>query len=66
MLIIKESLRSRFLPQFVPDGALHLPWGHRCVGRMKAVLSRAGVRRRLEQVSCGVLLLLGARLALES
>lgn len=73
-----------FLPQFVPEGAPHLPtmvglaalwavyevgyyglyvW---CVGRMKAVLSRAGVRRRLEQVSGGVLLLLGVRLALES
>ncbi|MFJ7046542.1 LysE family translocator [Streptomyces sp. NPDC101112] len=73
-----------FLPQFVPEGAPHLPammglaalwavyeiayygvyvW---CVGRMKAVLSRAGIRRRLEQVSGGVLLLLGARLALES
>ncbi|MFM9372545.1 LysE family translocator [Streptomyces sp. Da 82-17] len=36
-----------------------------CVGRMKTVLSRAGVRRRLEQVSGGVLLLLGVRLALE-
>jgi threonine/homoserine/homoserine lactone efflux protein len=36
------------------------------VGRMKTVLSRTGVRRRLEQVSGGVLLLLGARLALES
>ncbi len=36
------------------------------VGRMRAVLSRAGVRRRLEQVSGGVLLLLGAHLALES
>lgn len=36
------------------------------VGRMKTVLARAGVRRRLEQVSVGVLLLLGARLALES
>jgi threonine/homoserine/homoserine lactone efflux protein len=35
------------------------------VGRMRTVLSRAGVRRRLEQVSGGVLLLLGARLALE-
>lgn len=73
-----------FLPQFVPEGAPHLPamvglaalwavyevgyyglyvW---FVGRMKAVLSRAGVRRRLEQVSGGVLLLLGARMALES
>ncbi|MFS8197386.1 LysE family translocator [Streptomyces sp. CWNU-52B] len=73
-----------FLPQFVPQGAPHLPamlglaalwavyevgyygvyvW---CVGRMRTVLSRAGVRRRLEQVSGGVLLLLGARLALES
>ncbi|MGW3424207.1 LysE family translocator [Streptomyces phaeochromogenes] len=73
-----------FLPQFVPEGAPHLPtmvglaalwavyeigyyglyvW---FVGRMKTVLSRAGVRRRLEQVSGGVLLLLGARLALES
>ncbi|MGW2565161.1 LysE family translocator [Streptomyces sp. NPDC001537] len=73
-----------FLPQFVPQGAPHLPamvglaalwavyevgyyglyvW---FVGRMRAVLSRAGVRRRLEQVSGGVLLLLGARLALES
>ncbi|GAA2628466.1 LysE family translocator [Streptomyces vastus] len=73
-----------FLPQFVPEGASHLPamvglaalwavfevgyyglyvW---FVGRMKTVLSRAGVRRRLEQVSGGVLLLLGARLALES
>ncbi|MGI5458955.1 LysE family translocator [Streptomyces sp. CA-249302] len=36
------------------------------VGRMRTVLSRAGVRRRLEQVSGGVLLLLGVRLALES
>jgi threonine/homoserine/homoserine lactone efflux protein len=36
------------------------------VGRMRNVLSRAGVRRRLEQVSGGVLLLLGVRLALES
>ena len=73
-----------FLPQFVPQGAPHLPamvglaalwavyevgyyglyvW---FVGRMRTVLSRAGVRRRLEQVSGGVLLLLGARLALES
>ncbi len=72
-----------FLPQFVPDGAPHLPamvglaalwavyeigyyglyvW---FVGRMKSLLSRAGVRRRLEQVSGGVLLLLGARMALE-
>lgn len=72
-----------FLPQFVPDGAPHLPamvglaalwavyevgyyglyvW---FVGRMKTVLSRAGVRRRLEQVSGGVLLLLGVRMALE-
>jgi threonine/homoserine/homoserine lactone efflux protein len=72
-----------FLPQFVPEGAPHLPamvalaaiwavfevgyyglyvW---FVGRMKAVLSRAGARRRLEQVSGGVLLLLGARMALE-
>ncbi len=36
-----------------------------CVGRMKAVLSRAAVRRRLEQVSGGVLVLLGVRLAVE-
>lgn len=36
------------------------------VGRMRTVLSRAAVRRRLEQVSGGVLLLLGVRLALES
>ncbi|MGY6026159.1 LysE family translocator [Streptomyces spinosirectus] len=36
------------------------------VGRMRTVLSRAGVRRRLEQISGGVLLLLGVRLALES
>ncbi|MEV7886153.1 LysE family translocator [Streptomyces sp. NPDC002817] len=36
------------------------------VGRMRTVLSRAGVRRRLEQVSGGVLLLLGVRLALEN
>ncbi|MBJ3809574.1 LysE family translocator [Streptomyces flavofungini] len=35
------------------------------VGRMKAVLSRAAVRRRLEQVSGGVLVLLGVRLAIE-
>ncbi|MEV6592696.1 LysE family translocator [Streptomyces acidicola] len=73
-----------FLPQFVPEGAPHLPtmiglaalWavyetGYYSlyvwfVGRMRAVLSRSGVRRRLEQVSGGVLLLLGARLALES
>jgi threonine/homoserine/homoserine lactone efflux protein len=37
-----------------------------CVGRMRTLLSRAGVRRRLEQVSGGVLLLLGVRLALEN
>ncbi|GGT16954.1 LysE family translocator [Streptomyces purpureus] len=36
------------------------------VGRMKAILSRAGVRRRLEQVSGGVLLLLGVRMALDA
>ncbi|MFE0520666.1 LysE family translocator [Streptomyces sp. NPDC058954] len=35
------------------------------VGRLRNVLSRAGARRRLEQVSGGVLLLLGVRLALE-
>ncbi|MGW2832441.1 LysE family translocator [Streptomyces sp. NPDC001286] len=35
------------------------------VGRLRGVLSRAGARRRLEQVSGGVLLLLGVRLALE-
>ncbi|MFJ7077361.1 LysE family translocator [Streptomyces sp. NPDC098781] len=35
------------------------------VGRLRSVLSRAGVRRRLEQVSGGVLLLLGVRMALE-
>ncbi|MGW1614388.1 LysE family translocator [Streptomyces sp. NPDC002285] len=73
-----------FLPQFVPEGAPHLPtmiglaalwavyevgyyglyvW---FVGRMKNVLSRAGVRRLLEQVSGGVLLLLGVRMALDS
>ena len=73
-----------FLPQFVPQGAPHLPtmvglaalwavyevgyyglyvW---FVGRMKTVLSRARVRRRLEQVSGGVLLLLGVRMALDS
>lgn len=72
-----------FLPQFVPDGAPHLPamlglaaiwavyeigyyglyvW---FVGRVKSLLSRAGVRRRLEQVSGGVLLLLGVRMALD-
>ncbi|MER6349625.1 LysE family translocator [Streptomyces sp. NPDC001595] len=72
-----------FLPQFVPEGAPHLPamaglaalWAVFEIGyyglyvwfvsRMRAFLSRAGVRRRLEQVSGGVLLLLGARLALE-
>jgi threonine/homoserine/homoserine lactone efflux protein len=36
------------------------------VGRLRKVVSRAGVRRRLEQVSGGVLLLLGARMAVES
>ncbi|MGW6903454.1 LysE family translocator [Streptomyces sp. NPDC054940] len=72
-----------FLPQFVPEGAPHLPtmiglaalwavyevgyyglyvW---FVGRMKTLLSRAGVRQRLEQVSGGVLLLLGVRMALD-
>ncbi|MFJ3668952.1 LysE family translocator [Streptomyces sp. NPDC090106] len=72
-----------FLPQFVPQGAPHLPamtglaalwavyeigyyglyvW---FVGRLRTLLSRAGVRRRLEQVSGGVLVLLGVRLALE-
>ncbi|MCT2590869.1 LysE family translocator [Streptomyces sp. N2-109] len=37
-------------------------WG---VGRLKRVLSRAGVRKRLEQISGGVLLALGLRLALD-
>lgn len=36
------------------------------VVRMKGVISRAGVRRRLEQFSGGVLLLLGVRMAVES
>ncbi|MEU8137187.1 LysE family translocator [Streptodolium elevatio] len=36
------------------------------VVRMKGVISRAGVRKRLEQVSGGVLLLLGVRMAVES
>lgn len=36
-----------------------------CVGRMRALISRAGVRRRLEQISGGVLLALGVRMALE-
>ncbi|MDG4860291.1 LysE family translocator [Streptomyces sp. T-3] len=36
------------------------------VSRMKTYLSRAGVRRRLEQISGGVLVALGARMALES
>ncbi|MCF2526233.1 LysE family translocator [Yinghuangia soli] len=36
------------------------------VGRMKKVVSRAGVRKRLEQVSGGVLLVLGVRMAVES
>lgn len=35
------------------------------VGRLRTVLSRAGVRRRLEQISGGVLLALGVRMALE-
>ncbi|MGK5533919.1 LysE family translocator [Streptomyces sp. URMC 129] len=37
-------------------------WG---VRRMRRVLSRAGVRRRLEQVSGGVMIALGVRLAVE-
>lgn len=37
-------------------------WG---VGRLRHVLSRPGVRRRLEQVSGGVLIALGVRLAME-
>lgn len=37
-------------------------WG---VGRLRRLLSRPGVRKRLEQVSGGVLLVLGVRLALE-
>ncbi|WUH92080.1 LysE family translocator [Streptomyces sp. NBC_00433] len=35
------------------------------VGRLQHVISRAAVRRRLEQVSGGVLLLLGIRMAVE-
>jgi threonine/homoserine/homoserine lactone efflux protein len=38
-------------------------WG---VGRLRTVLSRAAVRRRLEQISGGVLIALGVRLAVES
>lgn len=37
-------------------------WG---VGRLRRLLSRSGVRKRLEQISGGVLLALGIRLALE-
>jgi threonine/homoserine/homoserine lactone efflux protein len=36
------------------------------VGRMKGLISRAKVRKRLEQVSGGVLLILGVRMAVES
>ncbi|WP_457031698.1 LysE family translocator [Kitasatospora sp. P5_F3] len=36
------------------------------VGRMKKVISRATVRKRLEQVSGSVLVLLGVRMAIES
>jgi threonine/homoserine/homoserine lactone efflux protein len=36
------------------------------VGRMKGFVSRAAVRRRLERVSGGVLLLLGVRMAVEN
>ncbi|MFG1805548.1 LysE family translocator [Streptomyces sp. NPDC049040] len=36
------------------------------VGRLQHVISRAAVRRRLEQVSGGVLVLLGVRMAVES
>lgn len=36
------------------------------VGRLKGVISRAGVRKRLEQVSGGVLLALGVRMAVDS
>ncbi len=36
------------------------------VGRLRAIISRAEVRRRLEQVSGGVLLVLGIRMAVES
>lgn len=36
------------------------------VGRMRAVLSRAKVRRRLEQTSGGVMVALGIRMAVES
>ncbi|MEU4064139.1 LysE family translocator [Streptomyces wedmorensis] len=36
------------------------------VGRLKEVISRARVRKRLEQVSGGVLLILGIRMAVES
>jgi threonine/homoserine/homoserine lactone efflux protein len=36
------------------------------VGRMKKIISRAQVRRRLEQVSGTVLVLLGVRMAIES
>ncbi|GAB2609653.1 LysE family translocator [Streptomyces capparidis] len=35
------------------------------VGRMRAVLSRASVRRRMEQVSGGVLVALGVRMAVQ-
>ncbi|GGO58234.1 hypothetical protein GCM10012287_55920 [Streptomyces daqingensis] len=35
------------------------------VGRLRRVLARAAVRRRLEQISGGVLVALGVRLALD-
>ncbi|MEV6314317.1 LysE family translocator [Streptomyces sp. NPDC051776] len=37
-----------------------------CVGRMKKLFDRAVVRRRMEQISGGVLVALGVRMALES
>ncbi|MFG2193399.1 LysE family translocator [Streptomyces sp. NPDC048639] len=37
-----------------------------CVGRMKKLFDRAVVRRRMEQISGGVLVALGIRMALES
>ncbi|CAG6397355.1 exported hypothetical protein [Actinacidiphila cocklensis] len=67
MLIVRQSLRSRragFLTVLGNETGVFV-WGTVAALGLTALLA-AAVRRRLEQVSGGVLLLLGVRMAVES
>ncbi|MGC0328422.1 threonine/homoserine/homoserine lactone efflux protein [Streptomyces sp. SAI-170] len=77
--VFAMSFLPQFVPEGAPElptmVALAAIWAVYEVGyyalyvwfvhRLRGILSRAGVRKRLEQVSGGVLLLLGVRMAVE-